>query len=401
MYLIILLFFFFNMVCFDWLKYGRNKNIIYYFEMIILILVAGFRYKLGGDTFVYMVEEWPFYPTLSEITKKSLFANGHNIFWNLTIIICKTLCHSFIFFQFVHTIFVNLVFFWFFKKYTPYIFSAVFVYAIGHFFYFNFEIMREIICICILMMATPALLEKKYLKYYVYAFIALGFHYSSIFIFTFPILLFFKPWGLKSSSIFSLSLFCIVSCSFVLISSIFVFLNNSVITHKFLYYTSEVSYSVVGIAYQMFLCLPVALLLFLNQRYNTSTSSFNNLLSMLMALYLLTITLGLIAIRLCNYIIPFYLIFGINIFYKVFSQTKRPLMVRPIIFSAIFCIFFNFGYYYFKKLDVAPSKRFYTIFYPYTSIWSDNNTSIIKARERYISKCHSHWTEVKEEVEQQ
>lgn len=388
MYLTILIFFFFNMVCFDWLKYDRNKNIMYYLEMMILVLVAGCRYKVGGDTFLYMsfLESAP---TLQNITPTFFKLSEFNFLWDLLICLCKTICSDFTFFQFVHAVFVNLVFFWFFKKYTPYIFSAVFCYTVGHFLYFNTEILREVLCICIFMLATPALLKKNYLKYYILCLIALGFHNSAIIMFIAPLVMFFKKINLKSTIILALFIIVFSSAFLGLASYIIGFLDNDILSTKFSFYTNSY-YNIVGILYQLFLCLPVGIMIFLNQK-NNDKNDFNNLICLLFLLYILSLTFYDIAMRLCNYLLPFYIVFGLNVFMKFFHDIKKSVIIKPIIFLAVFCVFFNFGYFYFYKPDIKCTKPFYNRYFPYTSIFSENNThDITRKRFFFVRDLHNH-----------
>lgn len=377
------------MVIYDWIGFKHNKNVIYFFQLLFLILVAGLRYKVGGDTFYYM-DQWEKYPTIQNMTFRFLQESEYNILWDLTISVCKSIFDNFIFFQFIHTIFVNLVFFWFFKKYTPYIFTAVFWYAIGHFLYFNTEILREILCICLFMLSTPALLKKHYIKFYLICLIALGFHNSSVIMLIAPFLLFFKPFNLKSTIIISIIFLVFSSVLFLFAKDIIQYLDDPVVYDKFSHYTDNY-YSIKGIIYQFFLCIPVGIIIYLNKNNTDKTSVFHNLLSLLFVLYIISLAFYTITMRMCNYIVPFYIVLGVNIFMKSIKDVEfakkiqNLLPIKGMILIAVFCIFFDFGYFYFKTPYENIKKPFYIRYYPYTSVFTKNqNKTILQERFNFV-----------------
>ena len=64
-YIILLIFLSIPVVKYDLLAKKGGENLWFYSSLLLLILVAGLRYRVGGDTIVYMVE-FTAYPKLDE-----------------------------------------------------------------------------------------------------------------------------------------------------------------------------------------------------------------------------------------------------------------------------------------------------------------------------------------------
>ena len=194
---------------FDLMKIEGNRKLWLVLEYIILVAIAAFRYRVGGDTLIYM-DLFEDYPTIGELTTFDYESAVYNPMWYVYNSVFKTFGDSFALFQLVHAIIVNTVFLKFFKRYTDFYFSAILIYYIGYYFYFNMEVLREVLCVSIMLWAFPYLQEKKFIRYYLFCFLALSIHMSAALMFLLPLMLLFK----KDSFWFSLFVIvAIVSCS--------------------------------------------------------------------------------------------------------------------------------------------------------------------------------------------
>lgn len=164
---------------------GRDRN--YIILWLILVLIFGLRYKIGGDTIRYMdlFEEIKTLPNIrySDLTFGRIMPLSY-----FFISLCKTICNEFVFFQIVHAITINTIIFKFFKKYTIYSFSAVLVYMIWSSLEFNTEILRESLAICVILSGLEHLKNKNVLKYYCFVLVAIFFHVSALVAVLFPLL---------------------------------------------------------------------------------------------------------------------------------------------------------------------------------------------------------------------
>lgn len=190
-YFVALLFCIICVAIFDFHSYKNGKWLCYVILCSILICISGFRYKVGGDTIRYM-EDFNHIHLLSGLKMKDILDQGMMPLCYLFFSTCRTLWDSFFFMQFVHACIINIIVFTFIKRNTPYVFSAVLIYLIWSFLEFNTEIIRESLAVCAFLCGLKYLQQKKWLRYYLFCVIALGFHISAIVTFIIPLFYFLK-----------------------------------------------------------------------------------------------------------------------------------------------------------------------------------------------------------------
>lgn len=379
-YLFVFILLLIPVVRFDLMQIEKGRQLWLFLCWSVLVLVAGLRYRVGGDTLIYMV--WfDTYPTWDDLSYFNFEEAKFNPLWYIFNALTKSIVDDFAFFQIVHAVIVNSVFFYFFKKYTPYYFTAIFVYGCAYYLYFNFEILREVMGICILMLAYPLLEKKNYLLYYILCVAAICFHYSAGVMLFFPLFyLFFK----KESFVWTtLGCLCIlVLMSFVnivpLLLSFFVDGQLAVLSEK--YFESEVS--IGGMVYQFLLCLPTLILLYIHEKNQLDANhGFGRLLMVSAYIYFFSMFINGFW-RLSNYFVPFFIIYFINTFYALYEYRYQRQVTSVLMGMTIMIFSFTSFYYYYKdQSDFLPGARFYHIFHPYHSILSPE---IDEFRERFI-----------------
>lgn len=174
-YLVILLALIFFSYRYDYRKATVGKGFCTLCVVMAFILVAGLRYRLGVDSIRYE----SYYAKVPEIWNlkysyfmKTRFEPGFVILWSL----CKSVSSDFTFFQLVHATILNLTVWWFFRKNTPHIFFAFFLYAIILYVFLNYEVLREALAIVCFLFAWDYLKRFNFLMYYVLAALAVTFH---------------------------------------------------------------------------------------------------------------------------------------------------------------------------------------------------------------------------------
>lgn len=186
-YILIILLLLFLTYKYDYRQAKKNRLFWYYIVLVIFILTAGLRYRLGVDSVRYE-SGYPYLPTLSELSgydfSSSRFAPGYIIFAS----IARSISSEFVALQLLHAIFVNCVIFWFIKKYSSKIFLAVTLYFIMLYINFMCEIMRESCAVSAFLLGFPSFVKKKWIKYYFFAFLSFYFHPSAFVAFALPIL---------------------------------------------------------------------------------------------------------------------------------------------------------------------------------------------------------------------
>lgn len=358
-------------VRYDWMAKTGGESVWFYFSLVLLILFAGLRYRVGGDTLTYM-ELFEDIPLLSEFKEFDFLEAAFQPLWYLLNMLSKSINDSFTCFQLIHAAIVNISFFHFFRKYCPnYYFSAILLYYFAYFCYFNMEILRESLCVSILLWATPALLQGRWLSYYGLCFMAFFVHYSSLIMFVFP--LFFRLLKKPNCRLQLLLLVCVfVGVSMVDIVDLMLrLLPISPQFTEMLESYVDTDRSLGGIIAQFLSYLPVWGGIYL---YEVDNEKIN--------IPFLPIVLGLVIVeavamnlgafdRLTNYFKPFVLVFLVQMTYSVISSKK--LVENPksysVLIVAIFLFVFNSVRYYTNDLsDIYPHSRFTDIYYPYHSI---------------------------------
>lgn len=354
-----------------------SEGIWYYVCLISLILLAALRYRVGGDTIIYM-DVFEYYPKLSELSTFNFEEAEFNPVWYIYNAIFKSLGDSFFLFQLSQAIIVNTVFFRFFYKYTDYFFTALIIYYVGFFAYFNFEIQREILCISIFLISFPYLEKGKYLQYYLLTLFAVSIHFSALIMVIIPIFTIFKR------DRFWISLFFIITVilAFTLfdIISFFLSLIFDSDADKVKNYLMREAPNINGIIVQSLIMLPILIIFFLRHQYKITNDAGMGAV-LLFFIIIQTSSLFVPAVpRLANYLFPIGIVFIINTIMNNHSKIRLSQVASILTFCVLFIYFFNFGFYYMKsKSKVYAGAHEYNLFIPYVSVF---NPHTVYERER-------------------
>ena len=373
-------------VKYDWMAKTGGEKGWYYFNLIALILLAGLRYRVGGDTLMYM-SVFNEYPTLDELKYFDFDDAEYNPLWYIFNAISKSIYDDFFFFQLMHACVVNPIFFFFFKKYCPnYYFSAILLYYAGYFCYFNMEVLRESLCICVLLLITRFLLQKRWIPYYTMCILALFMHYSALVMFLFPLLfVFFKKPSWIYQAVLFVGIFAfvmVVNVPILLLSTLSLDENLMILAEKYL----ERQRNLMGMLSLVLQYLPVFGMIFLRERYNISKKTdFTPIVMGVVVIYAFSMNLTGVD-RLVNYFVPFILVYTTNTVYHVLSNVEfKFTMGYTALTASLLLLGFNYYYYYTKDLsDVYPNTKAYTIFYPYHSVfWPEQDEHRERFTENY------------------
>lgn len=178
----------FIILLFGVIRYRNNPEVgnkWLMFEWLVLVLLAGLRYRVGGDSLSYE-DDYDLMPNLATIANYDFVSSRYNVLWVYFVAVCKSISREFYFFQIVHAIIVNTIFFWFFKKHTKNVFLAVLLYSCFFYFKYNTEILRASLAVCCFLLSYDFLKEKKYIYYIGFTILAIGFHSEAIYMAFFP-----------------------------------------------------------------------------------------------------------------------------------------------------------------------------------------------------------------------
>ncbi|MCD2421387.1 EpsG family protein [Niabella pedocola] len=334
----------------------------YGFVFITLVCVAGLRYKVGGDSLEYFNSFENQIPPLNKLQLKHFVLLRYEPLWILLNSVCKTIVDDFAFFQFVHSIFVNIVLFSFFKKYTPYKFTAVLIYFLFYYLYYNMEVMRESLAISFFLLAYPAMVKNKWAQYYILIICATLCHASSIFLFFIPL---FRKKKLTKST------FVKIGVSILLIMVLFNFaptlIPNEEIRRRFSEYQKYIP-SVFGFLY--FLCIFFIVPIYIFLKYTRKRPVlFPELVVIYFAIApMVSYFTGFS--RFINYFMPFLTIYFANYLFMIAGDTKYH-RARAILITGIFILVFlpKYLYYFRNTSHLVPNTYNYERWYPYTTVF--------------------------------
>lgn len=190
---------------YDMMDSKVNKDFWYVVMLIIFILVAGLRYRLGEDTPNYIHSFYHLHPTLDKFSFED-YPIGKDPLWALLNSIVKSLGGRFYHVQLIHATFINILLFKYIKKHSSYIFTCLIFYAFCCYTNYNMQIMRGSLSVVLCLYANDYILEKKWVKGYLLFLVALLCHAQTILMFFLP-LLFFIRLDLKGLLILIVSFF--------------------------------------------------------------------------------------------------------------------------------------------------------------------------------------------------
>lgn len=359
----------------------------FHFRLAFLILVAlmAFRYRVGGDTLRYMDSYEHMYGAIDT------FDIGGRLqpLWLLLNNFLHSISPKFLLFQIVHVLFINTVFFSFFKKYSKYLFVAIFLYYIYPYFIFNMEVIRESFAIAFFLLSIDACLRKRWLIYYLYIAIAFLFHAGAIFLIIVP---FLSNWKIRPLSIFAICGAGVVVLHFFLNTSFantYMLLNN--IEEQGRAYISIKSNINGYIAPLLFRILFPAIIYYIGIKRGLNKDKLAPLFFFILSVSVLT-TIFPQLYRLFNYLRLLEVVLCANVLYLI-QHTESPryrvafpnLYILPILLLIIANQVVR--YQFDDTSSIYMNTQKYQLFYPYYSVF---NPEISVTREMMIRNQFYH-----------
>lgn len=168
------------------------RNQWYNAVLVILILIAGLRFRLGEDTLNYMYFFYNDFPCLFDLDVDTLLLSDQPPLWILLNSIVKTLGGKFFVVQLIQATILNSLVLKYFKKHSSYPFACVALFFLWRYQWFSMVVMKAAVALSIMLFANDSFLEKRYLKGSLLMLLATGFHLSSIVLFIVPFFTFLR-----------------------------------------------------------------------------------------------------------------------------------------------------------------------------------------------------------------
>lgn len=374
-YLVLLIFFLILAYKYDYLNHTANKTKWYNFSCLVLILFSGLRNHVGGDTFNY-IYNFDHCPNLIEV-----ISNGRLIIseltqplWFLINSSLKTVVDDFTIVQVFHAILCNVLLFRFIKHTTTKIFTAVaFSYCI-FWWNFNFEIMRESLCVVLFLNATLELSKGNVKKYIIICLPALFVHYFSFVIACLGLLMHYLPKKIYLLAIGCVCIAFLLADTSFLIENILAFLaftGEDLVTIAGEYLYSDDygfnSLNIFGIIQQCITLLPAIIVLFYFNKQKDKQTETN--LMILYILFAIATSKLSICSRFLNYFLPVYVVSVLNFLSD--KSHRKGLNYYIILFIFLFQTYTYIDSFYKPAFNDTSTQTYDIRYIPYKSIFQN------------------------------
>lgn len=355
----------------------REKKLeFFYFVLILLSFTSGLSYRLGTDILNYEASYGDYMP-LQEIDSWTYFTSIDNRMplWVFISSLFRTVGLPFAAFHLFQTMTINLAVGYVVKKYSNTWFTVLLLYYVTLFPLFNYEIMRESFAISVFLFSVPYLIRAQYVRYYILAAIALGFHKSASVLFLVPLINIIpnNKWGVGIGLILAL---CAITFANVFRSNLLILLdidffqeNATAYFSNERYATSRMSLSFL-INISFYVIFPFLLYLKYAYEKEKKAQSISRLLVIFSLVYCCSIVVP-IFYRINNYFTIFFHIYLAGVLLN--RKIANVILAKLINFAGrILIIFFFLSkiYIFFSSSIGETSFSSYRRYYPYSSIFT-------------------------------
>lgn len=354
-----------------------GSNTWYWGQCVLLILIAGLRLVVGGDTQTYM-SDFDRYPTIDEFTVFHFALFRYQPLWILLNVLAKSIYPEFFVLQIILACIVNPVTFYIIQKETDKKFEVAILYLLFQFLYLNCEIMRETFSICIFYFAFGYLIKHKWLKYYGLCVIAFLFHDAAAFYFILPFFLLILTKEFTPRFTFVLAVVLLIFANPLILSKLLFFLPDSRIDTFTDFYSKMAIGSVLGLI-RSIIEIPFVYFIIINVKGHVSYKVYIGL-KMFFCLHIIGLMMPVFVNRICN---------SYNLFYYI-ALVEFLYVMRQKIITGIYCTLLTIAFvrYYFvdvtNLVSTKPSSDryyFYELFVPYYSIFETPDNNVVARRK--------------------
>ena len=350
----------------------KSKKHSIIISCIILILIAGLRYRVGTDTLIYTDEYFNF-KTLNALSIDDLLSHTrYRPGWIVLTSFFKTIGASLYVYQICIAAIINVSIVYFLKQKVENFFSAILIYYVVMYVFFNMEIVREAIAISIFLYAYVGLEKGKRIKYFLLFFLAFSFHEAAIIMLLIPLVM-----NIRVSKIF---IPIAIGITFLFILAPFIrqiayqyFSTFEIVANKTEYYMGDIAHEdyTFNVSFLLNIFFNVFLPLFViyRNRYNKERNSFYMMAVLSIFFYSLSSFMPM-AYRL-RY---FFWLFDSVLFIDLFKYISKCNRFFYIVLVVVFLLIKSRVYFTLTNNNTPV----YIKYYPYTSIF---NEEYVRERE--------------------
>lgn len=374
--------------------YRGAKGVAYVTLCLFLVLIAGLRDGLGGDTFFYQRNYEYWYEGALESNLFSTLAwelkhSGYMPLWSLTNMWIRQFSESFVVFQLLQALVVNGVICWVISRHTDKGFLFLFFYfLVGTYFLFNTEVMREGLAIAMGLVGIECYSSRHKWLFWLFALLAFGFHISAAVLVIYPIFRVKMTW--RTIAWASLATFLAWFISDVVLTAV---VERSLGLPEFLLmrlkgYTSFATNFNGFLRFLLhFMLIPSVLILFsMQQPLSEQEQEWRER----MVAFFIPVALVAVAVagfsRFTNYVLVFELLALAEVARSLFDE-QRHLLVRGGAVVGFLAL------YTWSLLTYYPQNDFYMyeFYQPYTSVFNQDDVEKNRREMAHLESCTNDW----------
>lgn len=365
-YIILLLMIIYYIIKYD---IGKKKQVkikeSFYFCCIVLSLIAGLRYHIGSDTANY-IEYFEEVPDLWDFFQLLDLQALSQPLWFLSMSVLKTFFKDFLALQLLHALIVNLLIGKFIFNLCSKPFIALLAYYCCCWWNFNFEIMRESLCVAIYLNILYAYVNTNNIKRFTIFSLPLLFIHMFAFI---PIVLTIITHYVKYKYL--------LYVGFLATMLLFISLENDFITKLLLFSEGITSNSLadrvssyadgdnygfkkISILGSLFIIITSVIYPLLVSKSKVIKDNYAKLLVLYAFVIILRMKL-LIFVRICNYWEIVLFVFAINYIYT------NKIAIKKLYLIACFCYFILNRIHTFLTPQEFDNSKYDSRYIPFSS----------------------------------
>ena len=349
---------------YDYKGYKKNRELWYKVILVLFILIAGLRYRIGIDTVRYLYDYYHDTPTLYSLKFDDLNI-AKNPLWIILNSFFYTLGAKYFMVQLVESAFVNILIFKYVKKHTSYIFTSVLLYFLWMYASYSFEAMKAGFSMALCLFANDYFLDRKWAKFVFISLLAFLFHPSSI------IITFFSCFTFLKLNKVGLLILCVTFFVGGLLQLIYgdlimAFSFNDYLYNKAVSYGESDQYFVVekdrNIIYftihYVFIVLPVLISFWVVKKKNLSLMRYES--HLFLALFFITMSINIFIFFRIYYFYTIYIILFIS---QAFVDLCKKITLKLSLIKVAFVLFPFFIYVFYSYKGDRWMR-----YYPYATI---------------------------------
>lgn len=378
-YIIIILLLLVLVYYYDTNSTQRGKREWVAFICLVLTIFAGLRYNVGSDTANYEAI-FNYSPNLHLLFSNKFWWLEREPLWRLLNSIIRTFTDNFIWFQLIISFIINYLLYTFLLRTTDKIFTAYLIIFCVCWWNFNFEILREAVCVVLYLHSILILFDRKYIKYIIISLILISIHrFAFIPVLMTPLLFFInRRVVLTVMGILAVLVFVFVDES--MITTVIISISeelNEASQQKMLYYLESKDEGFHSVNFNGMIeaiLLSIALPIYTITCKKRIATKYDDAFLILTIIYVIFSLLKLkmsIMSRICNYYVIILIVGVVNSLYHSINFKMKPVYVALVI------IYILMGCYNFYTPNYnSQNDRYNTNYIPYTSVLNPNKEDI-------------------------